>query len=287
MASKRGRQNSQYPRIVAAALFCVIAAAVWHAMPREVVLGQPVEDPETPIVFVDSEAGEAQNFARFDHRSAQHARMPCLLCHKRSAGLTRPKMPGHQPCSGCHVQQFADNQSAICTICHTATSVKAFPPLRSFGVTFNHGMHVRQTGCVTCHKPMRGGAALSLPAGGNAHASCFQCHGPQTEIRGRNIGSCGTCHAPGRLVPVAANSKAYSSNFSHREHTAKGLACSACHAVQAGSRRGSQVTAPAAAMHFPPKGRTSCATCHNDKRAFGPPDFKDCKRCHEGNTFRF
>jgi hypothetical protein len=28
-------------------------------------------------------------------------------------------------------------------------------------------------------------------------------------------------------------------------------------------------------------------SCHNDKRAFGGDDFSDCKRCHQGPTFRF
>jgi len=57
--------------------------------------------------------------------------------------------------------------------------------------------------------------------------------------------------------------------------------------VLAGTVKGRQVTAPVAAEHFAPAGTTSCATCHNNKRAFGPPDFADCKRCHTGKTFKF
>jgi hypothetical protein len=39
-------------------------------------------------------------------------------------------------------------------------------------------------------------------------------------------------------------------------------------------------------MHFPPAGRQSCASCHNNRRAFGE-DFTQCRRCHEARTFRF
>jgi hypothetical protein len=30
----------------------------------------------------------------------------------------------------------------------------------------------------------------------------------------------------------------------------------------------------------------SCRNCHNNKRAFGE-EFASCKRCHQGQTFRF
>ncbi|MBV9216151.1 MAG: cytochrome c3 family protein [Acidobacteria bacterium] len=263
--------------------FILAAACVWSAYPNDARLEAPEASPNVVYVPVEGDL----DFSKFEHSSAQHARMPCLLCHKREVGLTRPKMPGHMPCAGCHVTQFADNQNPICTICHTATSVKPFPPLRSFNIMFNHGLHIRQTGCATCHKPNRGGAGLSVPGGSYAHTTCFQCHGPQTEVGGRNIGSCATCHQLGRPQRATDSSRAYSVNFSHREHLRGSMNCSSCHLVQAGSARGRQVTAPLVSMHFAPAGRTSCAACHNNKRAFGPPDFKDCRRCHEGRTFAF
>jgi hypothetical protein len=40
-------------------------------------------------------------------------------------------------------------------------------------------------------------------------------------------------------------------------------------------------------MHFASTRTQSCASCHNNSRAFGGTDFSDCKRCHEGSTFRF
>src|SRR5215218_2144310 len=79
---------------------------------------------------VSPTGSEAQDFSRFEHSSAQHKRMPCLVCHVRSGNSTTPKMPGHIPCASCHAQQFAEgNSSPICAICHTATDVKSFPPL--------------------------------------------------------------------------------------------------------------------------------------------------------------
>jgi c(7)-type cytochrome triheme protein len=213
--------------------------------------------------------------------------MPCLLCHKRNDNSPTIKFPGHLPCSGCHVQQFADNQNPICTICHTATGLKNFPGLRSFNAAFNHGKHVRQTNCATCHRPIRAGVALSIPAGANAHSTCFACHGPQTEVGGRNIGSCNTCHQPGRPLGSSTAAKAFNVNFNHNEHTRKNLSCSVCHSIRPGSAHGRQVTAPVAAMHFAPAGAQSCSSCHNNKRAFGGTDFADCKKCHERNSFTF
>lgn len=236
-------------------------------------------------------APAAADHSRFRHSDAQHARMPCLLCHVRSVGLTTPKMPGHQPCAACHVEQFADSSGAICTICHTNAAtgaVKRFPPLRSFNIRFDHGRHRRQTSCSTCHSPTRRGVALSVPSGASAHRSCFQCHGPQTEIGGRNIGSCGTCHQPGRPIRASDGAKAFGMNFNHGEHSQRGkLGCASCHNVIAGATRGQQVSSPVAAMHFPPAGRVSCGSCHDNKRAFGTADFANCKRCHEGSSFKF
>ena len=228
-----------------------------------------------------------QDFSKFRHNSPQHTRMPCLVCHVRKDNSPAIGFPGHIPCSSCHVQQFADNQSPICTICHTATGLKKFPGLRSFKATFNHARHIRQTNCATCHRPARGGVALSIPAGTSAHLTCFSCHGPRSEAGGRNIGSCSVCHQPGSPVRNTVSAKAFSVNFNHSEHTRRNMSCSACHTVRPGSAHGRQVSAPAAAMHFAPAGTQSCASCHNNKRAFGGNDFADCKQCHERNTFQF
>lgn len=247
-----------------------------------------VTEPTNNESTASAPAEPPQAFNKFEHSAATHARMPCLLCHKRAEGLTTPKFPGHMPCAGCHVQQFADNKNPICVICHTATSVKPFPPLRSFNVTFDHAKHLGQTNCATCHKPSRPGVALSVPSGAAAHQTCFQCHGPRSEVGGRNIGSCGTCHQPGSPVRGSEWAKAFTVNFSHQEHTRKGnMNCATCHTVLPGSQPARQVTSPRPSMHFAANGVKSCGTCHNDKRAFGIKDFSNCKRCHEGKSFKF
>jgi c(7)-type cytochrome triheme protein len=223
-----------------------------------------------------------QNYSRFRHSVTEHSSLPCLLCHKRSDNSPTMKFSGHLPCAGCHVQQFADNKSPICSICHTETGLKRFPPLRSFGVQFSHSVHSRQANCATCHKPSRTGIAFSIPSGRNGHATCFQCHKPDTQIGGRNIGACNICHQPGRPPNNTDWAKAFTVNFKHSEHSAnRKLNCASCHTV------GRNIVSPVAAMHLPPRGVKSCSTCHDNSRAFGGNDFADCKRCHENGTFRF
>ncbi len=234
----------------------------------------------------ETEPGEspAQNYGRFSHNVSEHSSLPCLLCHKRDDNSATMKFSGHLPCAGCHVQQFADNKNPICSICHTATGLKSFPPLRSFGVKFSHATHTRQTNCAACHKPSRQGIALSIPKGLNGHTTCFQCHKPNTEVGGRNIGSCNVCHQAGRPPRNSDWARAFAVNFKHSEHgTSRKLNCASCHTPTGGRR----MTSPSASMHFPPKNTRSCATCHNNSRAFGGTDFSDCKRCHEGGTFKF
>ncbi len=227
-----------------------------------------------------------QDYSRFRHDTAQHTRMPCLVCHVRSDNSTKMSYPGHIPCASCHQQQFADNKNKICSICHTPTSVKPFPGLRSFNTRFDHSKHLRQTGCATCHKPSARGAALSMPSGGRGHATCFTCHGPNSTSNGKQISSCSTCHSPGRPSRFSEGSRAYRVNFSHSEHRVAKMDCSQCHVIRRGS--GSrQVSSPLVSMHFAPARAASCAACHNDKRAFGAADPAECKRCHTGTTFRF
>lgn len=228
----------------------------------------------------------AADFSRFTHSNQFHSRLPCLLCHRRDTNSPRVGFPGkidHLPCAGCHTAQFNDQSSPICTICHTnpqTGAMKRFPGLRSFGARFNHAKHLR-TGCATCHAPQRNGVAKSIPSGASAHITCFRCH---TAGSAFTMSSCNVCHQPGRLVRTPEWTRAFRYRFSHAKHSTN---CSSCHTVRAGSARGNQVTAPLASMHFAPANSVSCGGCHNGKRAFGPDDFSNCKRCHVGNTFKF
>jgi c(7)-type cytochrome triheme protein len=226
------------------------------------------------------------DYSQFKHDNAQHARLPCLLCHRRENNSPQPTLPGkaaHAPCAGCHAQQFANSASEICTICHTdvqSGKVKAFPTLRSFDVRFDHAKHA-SAACATCHRPNR--AALSIPSRLNAHVTCYSCHTPNAQSNGRDISSCSTCHQLGRLDRTPEQAPAYRVGFSHARHDAsEKLACVACHQVRAGL-----VSAPTPLNHHARAGAFSCASCHNGGRAFGGDDFSACKRCHKGSTWHF
>ena len=227
------------------------------------------------------------NYSQFKHDNRDHARLPCLLCHRRETNSAQPTLPGkasHAPCTGCHAQQFADPANEICTICHTdaqSGKVKAFPPLRSFGSRFDHALHAGAK-CVSCHRPMNRGVALTIPIGIKAHNTCFECHTPKAKVNGRDISSCGVCHGPGPLVRTPTQRVAYRRGFSHARHdNSESLACVACHRVR------KEVTAPIALNHHAPARGFSCMTCHNGKKAFGGDDFSVCTRCHKGSTWRF
>lgn len=253
-------------------------------IPTETVPANTAEVAPAPPVDPNAD------YSKFQHFNQAHAELSCLMCHRSEDNQqATPKLPGHTPCAGCHSVQFADNNNSVCTICHTDAQtggLKNFPALKSFNVVFDHAKHLRQTNCATCHTPSKRGVALSIPAKFSAHNSCFQCHAPGTEIGAGNTQSCATCHRQGSPPrAVSESAKAFSLGFSHGEH--RGLSCTNCHTVRAGAARGRQVTSIVAAMHFPPKNAQSCATCHNNKRAFGGTDFGDCKRCHQGNNFGF
>ena len=284
-APKAFRRGCEFVAVLAFLVFVYVLIGI-SKPPEETYLVASHEPAIENLNFEVESAG--QDFSKFQHSNPMHARLPCLLCHKREDNSATPKFPGHSPCSGCHQQQFdAGNQQPFCYICHTTTGLKKFPGLKSFGASFNHATHTSKTNCATCHKPTRQGDALSIPSRLNAHITCYQCHGPRTEVGGRNIGSCGTCHQPGRLTRTPEFVRAYTTTpFGHAGHN--NLNCTNCHTVRAGMARGRQVSSPAAMMHFAPARAQSCASCHNNQRAFGGTDFDDCKRCHQrGNSFRF
>jgi c(7)-type cytochrome triheme protein len=236
---------------------------------------------------------EGLDYSKFLHSSRNHARLPCLLCHRRESNTARPTLPGgnnHLPCAGCHAQQFSNNDSPICTICHTdvkAGTVKSFPRMKSFRVKFDHSLHVRMgsLNCATCHRSSRAGVALSIPSGFNAHGTCFQCHQPRAQSGGRDISSCGTCHQLGSYSRTPEFMPAYRVNFSHSKH--QKLTCNECHQVRAAMPQRRQVTTPQPFNHHASGGGLSCMSCHDSKRAFGGDDFSACKRCHTGTQWRF
>ena len=240
-------------------------------------------------------AQEGKDFSKFEHSDPNHARLPCLLCHRREANSTQPNLPGkdkHTPCTGCHADQFAGGAGPICTICHAdvqAGTMKPFPAMRSFGSSFDHALHVaNRTRCSSCHQPINRGVAFTVPTGVNAHNACFSCHAPQAKVNGRDISSCSVCHKPEPFVRSSSSAVAYRRGFSHAQHdSSESLGCLHCHNVRGGRSQKKQVTTPIPLNHHAPVRGFSCMTCHNGKRAFGGDDFSVCTRCHKGSMWRF
>ena len=236
---------------------------------------------------------EGLDYSRFQHNSQNHSRLPCLLCHRRESNSPIPKRPGgsgHLPCAGCHAQQFSNSDSPICTICHTdvkSGALKSFPHLKSFRMKFDHSRHVKMgsVSCATCHRPARGGVALSIPAGFNAHTTCYGCHTPRAQSGGRDISSCGTCHQLGGYSRTPQFAQAFRVGFNHAKH--QKVTCNECHQVRSEMPQRRQVTAPEPLNHHATGRAQSCMTCHDGKRAFGGDDFTACKRCHTGTTWHF
>lgn len=230
------------------------------------------------------------NYSQFKHETRDHARMPCLLCHRRPDNSARPTLPGkdsHTPCTGCHAQEFSNAANEICLICHTnlrSGKIKRFPPLRSFTVRFDHAKHAGAA-CATCHRRKRNGIGFSIPARLNAHVTCYRCHTPGSKAEGRDISSCETCHQPGRFVRASEGAASYRVGFTHAGHNESG--CIDCHRVVAGRPRGRQVLSPVPLNHHAKPRALSCATCHDGERAFGGDDFSACKRCHKGSVWHF
>lgn len=240
----------------------------------------------------------SQDYSQFKHDNPQHARLPCLLCHRRENNSPQPSLPGksnHAPCAGCHAEQFSDSSSPFCLICHTnsqAGTVKTFPSLKSFNVKFDHASHSSiGTTCATCHRLNRRGPAFSIPAGLNAHSLCFKCHTADVKpnnSKGRNLGSCSTCHELGRRTWTSERAFAFRLGFSHTSHgVSENLKCNTCHRVLSDQPIGQQVTSPIALNHHAPARGLSCKTCHNGQKTFGGDDFSVCTRCHKGSSWRF
>ena len=247
-------------------------------------VSEPAQDPNA-------------DYHKFSHTGGKHAQLPCLLCHQRKDNSTKAAFSGHLPCTGCHVQQFANPKSGICSICHQNENggpLRVFPGLRSFSMRFDHGRHTMgrgrmSSGCVTCHASSNRGPAMTIPSGARGHATCFQCHTPLAKnAAGAGIGSCDTCHQTGTPPRTSTEAAAFRVGFSHVKHTSRqGLNCTDCHTVRPGAITGRQVTAPSPLMHHASARAQSCITCHNGTRAFGGDDFTSCKRCHTGTHFYF
>ena len=277
-------------KIQLAVIGALVVAALGYVVESSATTSPTIAEAEQQP---QNQPAEGLDYSKFLHSTRNHARLPCLLCHRRESNSPRPQLPGqsgHAPCTGCHAQQFSNSDSPICTICHTdvkSGAVKSFPRLKSFRMKFEHSLHVKMDGvnCATCHRPSRGGVALSIPSGFNAHTTCYRCHTPRAQSQGRDISSCKTCHQLGSYRRTPEFAQAFRVGFSHAKHQKEG--CNECHQIRAAMPQRRQVTEPAPLNHHARPGTQSCMTCHDGKRAFGGDDFSVCKRCHTGNAWRF
>jgi c(7)-type cytochrome triheme protein len=276
-----------------------------------VSVGQHVSALSTERRHAPFEANvSAADYSRFSHSSPkEHAdlmeRANCASCHRRRDSSADPRFPVHKDCTGCHLVQFitaAAPDNPICMICHTRDGLtssnpptKGFPRLRSFTAEFDHAQHLRgiesarpAEGCAACHTRASGGVAETIPARLDAHQTCYECHSPGKQAG--NSSSCGFCHELGRYSPTPMAARSYGVGFSHAEHGPRErLNCGSCHnVIGRASPQAKQVSSIVPALHQASARARSCLTCHNGKRAFGAgrADFNDCKRCHEGPTFK-
>jgi c(7)-type cytochrome triheme protein len=274
--------------VITLSLFTIFHARASSSKAKAFSKAPLAQSPQTLMQFPGG-----LDYGKFQHSSQNHSRLPCLLCHRRDSNAPIPKRPGasgHLPCAGCHAQQFTNSDSPICTICHTdvkSGALKSFPRLQSFRMKFDHSLHLKigSVSCATCHRPSRGGVAMSIPAGFNAHTTCYGCHTPRAQSGGRDISSCGTCHQLGGYSRTPAFAQAFRVSFSHAKH--QKVACNECHQVRAGMPQRRQVTAPEPLNHHATGRPQSCMTCHDGKRAFGGDDFTVCTRCHTGKAWHF
>ena len=188
-----------------------------------------------------------------------------------------PKRPGadkHLPCAGCHAQQFSNADSPLCTDLSHRRKVRGDETL-SAPQKFQYEVRSRaphgQRELRKLSSSARGGVALSIPSGFNAHTNCFRCHTDRAQSGGRDISSCGTCHQLGGYSRTSQFARAFRVGFSHGEHNQ--VTCNGCHQVRAGMPQRRQVTQPQALNHHATGRGQSCLTCHDGKRAFGGDDF--------------
>lgn len=290
-------------RLISVCCLCVLGVSV-VSLARH---GSSAETQRTQsllreFVFAASPQSPDLDYSSFKHTSQRHASLACDACHQRSDNSATPRFPGHKACTGCHLAQFVTPNVPMCVICHTDVN-SSNPPLKSFpakfderfNVKFDHAQHMTgtarpQNGCSACHGRVGGrAAALAIPTSLTAHNQCYTCHTPSSKAQsGREIASCGVCHAQRPYTRTTTTARAFRYAFSHAKHgPAQRLSCADCHQLTAGAAQSRQVSSPAVAEHFPSVRGQACLTCHNGRRSFGGDlAFKDCRRCHTSASFK-
>lgn len=255
--------------------------------------------PKMPVSITSTETAPAvatrvsdKEFKAFSHKIEEHQQFECASCHQREGRSLDMAFAGHESCVGCHLNQFTDRQQTMCAICHddlkdTPPTMNKFPVQfqEGFNMKFDHSAHDSgkgrpPQGCASCHLPA--GAGKSIPAGFQAHNTCYTCHTPDSQI-----GQCNVCHELKPYSRTPQSRYVFRAVFRHDDHSPRqGVSCNECHGVRPGAPQGRQVTNISASEHS--GAGNNCATCHNGSRAFGgngANDFANCARCHKGSGF--
>ncbi len=217
----------------------------------------------------------------------------CQDCHfidaQKQYEAQRPGSQDHAPCDRCHQEEFYQQPSDFCQVCHTSVDplkAQSSPlepyPRRAVAAelvsAFNHKVHlagerVKKDGkglnCQDCHAVSGPGEAYaSFPK----HPVCAKCHG---EVVSPTMKDCSGCHAangPGKERRFIKNDI----RFTHGKHQtdAKGneIACETCHYAIKQSDAASEINLPL---------MKDCAKCHEDKNK--TPDsvrIAQCGVCH-------
>lgn len=230
----------------------------------------------TPTHFTDTVKTIGFNF-----NHSKHNGLNCQSCHNPSSdnkmSVINVSMHSGETnsCTTCHNGQkaFGANQFSDCRRCHQEVA-----NVKSFGIKFDHANHTK-TDCAVCHKSGGKGITFNIPNGQTAHSTCFQCHSPMKGGGNFTTSKCFQCHQVGGNNDISPPPQTIAGNFNHSKH--KSLDCKSCHASSQGN-----MSAPTVAMHKATKSGLSCASCHNNQKAFGE-DFANCKRCHTNNNFKF
>ncbi|MCB9529288.1 MAG: cytochrome c3 family protein [Myxococcales bacterium] len=244
---------------------------------------------------------------RYRHQTHDRLGVPltCAVCHGTTA-KGQPTFPGaanHSPCAnaGCHADDFADREPALCRVCHTRSVPWGDNPIRrlldgdEFAVRFSHASHLGRAeggallgkGCASCH-PAQAGAppprpTATTPAPG--HARCASCH---LQLARPHMDACDACHIPdGDVTPAGAPAAddrwRVAARFSHEAHTR--------------DPRTAMLRSPAGEIGWGRFDRATaqpldCVACHAgmarvdaDDRAARPTK-ADCAQCHQG-TYAF
>jgi len=278
-------------QLLKALLICV-AIAIFAASCIE-------QAAKTPVTLTASETPDPvpqrasdKTFKAFSHKIAEHQQFECNSCHQREGRSRDLEYTGHESCIGCHLNQFTSQEPTMCAICHK--DLKANPPtmqnfpvtfVEGFNMKFDHGAHDSGAGrppegCASCHRSS--GAGKTIPAGFQAHATCYTCHTAESKI-----GQCNVCHELAPYSRTPQSRYVFKAVFRHDDHSAaQGVTCAECHNVRPGAPQSRQVTNISAQEHN--GAGNNCATCHNGTRAFGgngANDFANCARCHKGSGF--